>query len=166
MENILFTKVIVSVIAFLFVFAVSFWAKVETKKIQREKKLARNRYYTIKRLINLFSLVILVALFVIIWGIKIKNLWVNLTGILAMIAVAFFAVWSLIGNILAGIIIFFTSPFKANDEIEILPDNVKGKVLAINTFFTLISDAEENIISIPNSILFQKYIKKIKKRTA
>ncbi|MDD5070403.1 MAG: mechanosensitive ion channel [Candidatus Omnitrophica bacterium] len=166
MENILFTKVIVSVIVFLFVFAVSFWAKVETKKIQREKKLARNRYYTIKRLINLFSLVILVALFVIIWGIKIKNLWVNLTGILAMIAVAFFAVWSLIGNILAGIIIFFTSPFKANDEIEILPDNVKGKVLAINTFFTLISDAEENIISIPNSILFQKYIKKIKKRTA
>jgi small-conductance mechanosensitive channel len=83
-----------------------------------------------------------------------------------MIAVAFFAVWSLVGNILAGIIIFFTEPFKINDQIEILPENIKGKVIAINTFFTLLHDEEHNIINIPNSMIFQKFVKKIKRKKA
>ncbi len=165
MENTLFSKLILSIVTVIVMFFSSMFLKRKVKNFQEQNHLSRTRYFTIKRLINIGSVILFFIILILIWGINIKNLWVSLTGILAMIAVAFFAVWSLVGNILAGIIIFFTSPFKINDQIEILPDGIKGKVLAINTFFTLLSDSEENLISIPNSLLFQKYVKKIRKKS-
>jgi len=50
-----------------------------------------------------------------------------------------------------------------NDTIEVLPDGIKGKVLAINTFYTIIADEEENYINIPNSLFFQKYVKNFRR---
>ena len=98
----------------------------------------------------------------LIWGFDFEQAWLSITGFVAMIAVAFFAVWSLIGNILAGVILFFTSPFKTGDTIEVMPDNIKGKVLIINLFYTLIEDEEKHLINVPNSLFFQKYIKQFK----
>lgn len=166
MNIILLNKIMITVASIMIIGIFAFSAKRKAKHIQEEKKLSKTRYFAIKRIIWFLSLFVFVLTLVFIWGINVKNLWVSITGLLAMIAVAFFAVWSLVGNILAGIIIFFTSPFKLNDKIEILPDKILGKVLAINTFFTLISDEDENIISIPNSIFFQKYIKKIINNTS
>ena len=163
MENFALSKLTLSILYSIIILLLSTLFKNKAKKTQEKNKLSKSRYFIIRRLINITSVSLLFIAIILIWGINIKNLWVSITGILAMIAVAFFAVWSLVGNILAGIIIFFTSPFKINDTIEILPDNIKGKVLAINTFFTLIKDTEENQINIPNSLFFQKYVKKIKK---
>ena len=136
--------------------------KVYARKTQRKLKLSHNRYFVIKRILTLSSFIIYGFVLLIIWGINIKSAWVSLTGILAMIAIAFFAVWSLIGNILAGFILFFTSPFKIGDTIEIMPDNVQGNVAAINMFYTMLIDDNGNTLNIPNSLFFQKYIKKIK----
>ena len=74
-----------------------------------------SHFFFNRRLLS-FLLIILI----LVWGVNIKDIWISVAGILAMIAVAFFAVWSLIGNILAGVIIYFTTPFKINDNIEIL----------------------------------------------
>ena len=35
-------------------------------------------------------------------------------------------------------------------------------VLAINTFYTVLQDADNNYINIPNSLFFQKYIRVVK----
>ena len=94
-----------------------------------------------------------------VWGINVKNLWISITSILAVIAIGFFAIWSLLSNICAGVILFFTSPFKVDDYIEILPENITGKVLAVNLFFALLEDDEGYHINVPNSLFFQKYIK-------
>jgi len=101
---------------------------------------------------------------ILIWNVNVKNVWVSLTGIMALVAIGFFAVWSLVGNILAGIIIYFTSPFKIEDTIEVMPDGICGTVLAINTFYTVLLDSDGNYISVPNSLFFQRYIRLIKKQ--
>lgn len=164
MDKVLISKLMWSAVFLLSIFLISMLSKTKARQIQREKHLAKSRYYAIRRLITIFSMILAIGLLIAVWGINIKHLWVSLTSILAMIAVAFFAVWSLLGNILAGVIIFFTEPFKIDDQIEILPDNLKGKVIAINTFFTLISDQDENVINMPNSMVFQKFIKRIRKK--
>ncbi|MFH1061500.1 MAG: mechanosensitive ion channel domain-containing protein [Candidatus Omnitrophota bacterium] len=164
MDKVLISKMMWTVVFLMGIFFVSMFSKTKVRQIQQEKQLAKSRYYTLKRLISVFSVILAIGLLIGVWGINIKHLWVSMTSVLALIAVAFFAVWSLVGNILAGIIIFFTEPFKINDRIEILPDNIKGKVIAINTFFILISDEDENIINIPNSMVFQKFVKRIKKK--
>ncbi|MBU1045260.1 MAG: mechanosensitive ion channel family protein [Candidatus Omnitrophica bacterium] len=164
LDKILITKMMWTVLFLLGIFFMSVLTKSKVKQIQEEKQLAKSRYYTIKRLVSIFSVILAIVLMVALWGINIRHLWVSITSVLAMIAVAFFAVWSLVGNILAGIIIFFTEPFKINDRIEVLPENIKGKVIAINTFFTLIHDEEDNIINIPNSMVFQRFVKRLKRK--
>ncbi|MEW6536576.1 MAG: mechanosensitive ion channel family protein [Candidatus Auribacterota bacterium] len=164
MDSLVIQKIIFSVIAFACALALRQSLKYYAKKTQEKFQIRKDRYFSIKRLITFFAVMVFFISLFFIWGIKLKNLWVSLTGIIAMIAVAFFAVWSLIGNILAGIILYFTSPFKINDHIEVLPDEIKGKVLAINTFYTLLIDEDENYINIPNSLFYQKYIKNIRQK--
>ncbi len=138
----------------------------QAKLTQQKLKIQKSRYFMLRKVIRVFAVIILAILLIVIWGLDMKNLWVTLTSILGLIAIAFFAIWSLIGNILAGMIIFFTSPFKVNDTIEVLPDGIKGKVLAINAFYTLLGDEKGNYINVPNSLFFQKYIKLIKNKKA
>ncbi|MFC1552860.1 mechanosensitive ion channel domain-containing protein [Candidatus Latescibacterota bacterium] len=161
MNNDTLEKLIYSIIAWIIITALLQLIKFYTRKTQKKLKLKKSRYFAIRRFMTLFSALLIIIILVFIWGININNMWVSLTGFVAMIAVAFFAVWSLLGNILAGLILFFTSPFKIDDTIEIMPDEIKGKVLAINSFYTLLIDDDENYINIPNSLLFQKYIKSI-----
>ncbi len=155
-------KLIISIVLLFLIVAFFQVFKLYARKTQRKLRIQDRRYFDLKRIMILFSAALFIASLILIWGIDLKNLWVSVAGMLAMIAVAFFAVWSLIGNILAGLILFFTSPFKINDTIEIKPEGVKGKVLAINTFYTLLVDENDDHINIPNSLFFQKYIVKLR----
>lgn len=121
-------------------------------------RLSEHRYYTFRRLVRMLHGVLLVLALALIWGVNLRYVWVSVTSLLAMIAIAFFAVWSLVGNILAGVILYFTVPFHVNDTIEIIPDGVRGKVLAIETFYTILEDENGGRISVPNSLFFQKYV--------
>ena len=164
MDILTLQKIVFSLVAILIVSLVSHLLKGQAKVIQQKRNLKKTRYFTIKRIVSFVSFLLLVAALILVWGVDIKNLWVSIAGVLAMVAVAFFAVWSLVGNILAGIILFFTTPFKINDTIEVMPDGIKGKVLAINTFYSVLADEEDNYINVPNSLFFQKYIKNIKNK--
>jgi small-conductance mechanosensitive channel len=164
MDILIFQKIIISIIAFLFISLFSHVLKRTSKEISLKRGIKKTRYFAVKRLISFVSVVILITALILIWGVNIKDLWVSVAGLLAMVAVAFVAVWSLVGNILAGLILYFTTPFKINDVIEVLPDGIKGKVLAINTFYTVISEEDENYINIPNSLFFQKYVRNIRKK--
>lgn len=102
------------------------------------------------------------AVFVIyVWGIDLENVWVFLTGFLGLVAIGFFAVWSILSNIFAGIILFFSSTFRIHDTIELLPDSTKGTVKDINLFFITLIDEEGNHLQIPSNMMFQKVVKKV-----
>ncbi len=162
MDYIILQKIIYSVVILLGINLVFHILKLTAKKTQQKFGIRKSRYFAIKRLFTILSLLLSVLVLVFVWEVSLKNVWISATGILSLIAIAFFAVWSLVGNILAGIIIYFTSPFKIDDTIEVMPDEIRGTVLAINTFYTVLHDKNKNYINIPNSLLFQKYIKVIK----
>jgi small-conductance mechanosensitive channel len=128
------------------------------KKTQQKFGIRKSRYFAIRRMLTIVSFVLSLAMLLLVWDVNLKHVWISLTSVLAVIAVAFFAVWSLVGNILAGFIIYFTSPFKIEDTIVIMPDGIQGTVLAINTFYTVLLDEDKNYINVPNSLFFQKYI--------
>ena len=164
MEILMVQKIIFTVIALLVILLISNILKQKAKEISKSKNLKKTRYFAIRRLISFLTFCFLLITIILIWGINIKNLWISIAGIFAMIAVAFVAIWSLIGNVLAGIIIYFTTPFRIDDTIEVLPEGIKGRVLAINTFFSLIVDEDGNYINIPNSLFFQKFVRNIKNK--
>ncbi|MFH1416110.1 MAG: mechanosensitive ion channel family protein [Elusimicrobiota bacterium] len=155
-------NIVISSILVFTVYLLARIAKYKARKTQEKLNLDKSRYLLIKRLISMFSFLFIFAVLIFVWGINLKQVWLTLSGVAAMVAIAFFAIWSLLGNILAGVLLYFTAPFRINDNIEVSPDGITGKVIAINTFYTVLMDEDEAFICIPNTLFFQKYIKNYK----
>lgn len=108
------------------------------------------------------SLVLLTAL-LLIWGVNIKELGLILSSVFAVIGVALFASWSILSNITAGVILFFSFPFKIGDRIRIL-DKELGEgiddfmIEDIRAFHVHLRQANGSLVTYPNNLLLQKAV--------
>jgi small-conductance mechanosensitive channel len=100
-------------------------------------------------------------------GVSAAVLWAALSGFVAVAAVAFFAMWSVLSNLLCAVFIFTIGPFRIGDVVELVDTTdkpgIKGRVTAINLMFTtLIEPAELGgaLVQVPNSQFFQKSIRR------
>ena len=105
---------------------------------------------------NIGAAIMLIA----IWGVDTANLFVTLSSLFAVIGVALFAQWSIISNVTAGLIIFFSSPFKIGDSIRILDKDypLDAQIEDIQTFYTRLRTAEGELYLMPNNLFLQKTI--------
>lgn len=98
------------------------------------------------------------------FGVSASVLWAALSGFVAVAAIAFFAIWSVLSNLLCAVLILTVGPFRIGDRIEVLEamdkTGVTGQVIAINLLYTTLQEISENgngaILQIPNSLFFQK----------
>jgi len=118
------------------------------------------RTMQVLRVINMLINFTCILSLAIIWGVKPQNMLVAMSSIFAVIGVAMFAQWSLLSNITAGIIIFFTTPFRIGDEIHILDKEtpINATIEGILTFHTHLRTKEGELIVIPNSLFLQKMV--------
>lgn len=165
MSELYIQRIVISVCFLVLNYGVFAFFNRSARHTYENKGIRKTRYILIRKLIRLVGFGSAMVGLILIWGLSFKNVWLSVSSAVAVVAIAFFALWSLVGNILAGIIIYFTSPFRIEDEIEIMPDEIKGEVLAINTFYTVLRDEELNFVNVPNSIFFQKYIRVRNKAT-
>ncbi|KXB08804.1 hypothetical protein AKJ56_00265 [candidate division MSBL1 archaeon SCGC-AAA382N08] len=124
-----------------------------------EKKLPQSHIHAIKlisRWIIAISGILLVAA---IFGISIGRLWLVISTVAAMIIVGFIAVWSLLSNILAALVLMIWRPFQIGDKVSLLPENITGTVKETNLFFTRIETEDGSMLNITNSNLIGKMIK-------
>lgn len=114
-------------------------------------------------------IVVVILLCLGFFGVSVGTLWAALSGMLALIAVGFIAVWSVLSNILCSILLIIFPPFRIGDEIEIQEPTsnffVRGKVVGTNMLFTSLEatnpedEADSTILRVPNNIFFQKYVR-------
>lgn len=133
------------------------YARISSRVESRTKHIIK----VISILINLTCLMILV----IIWGVDPRNIFVALSSIFAIIGIAFFAQWSFLSNITAGLLLFFTTPFHIGDYVRIHDKDVplEAEVIDILTFHIHFRTISGEIVVYPNSLLLQKGISIIKK---
>jgi small-conductance mechanosensitive channel len=113
------------------------------------------------------ALTVLVGLTLIaVAGFEIDSIWTFLTAFLAMVAIGFVAVWSILSNILATLVILIWRPFNIGERIEVLPEGVEGQVVDINFIYTILKSGDGKKISIPNNLFAQKFIRRQSVRTA
>lgn len=101
-------------------------------------------------------------------GVSATVLWTALTGFTAVAAVAFFAIWSVLSNMFCALLIFTMGPFRIGDTVEVIDSadkpGVKGRVIAINLFYTTLQDLHEDaagaLLQVPNSLFFQKSVRR------
>jgi small-conductance mechanosensitive channel len=100
-------------------------------------------------------------------GVSATVLWTALSGFVAVAAVAFFAMWSVLSNLLCAVLIYTIGPFRIGDVVELVDTldkpGVKGRVVEINLMFTTLIELPEAggaLVQVPNSQFFQKSVRR------
>jgi small-conductance mechanosensitive channel len=101
-------------------------------------------------------------------GVPIGSVWTVVSALLAMVAIGFVAVWSILSNISSSLLIHVLDPFEKGDEIEIIEptggNGLAGKVVDIRVMYTVLNTTDENgqryVVHVPNNTFFQKTVKK------
>ncbi|MEQ8903856.1 mechanosensitive ion channel domain-containing protein [Ekhidna sp.] len=143
----------------LILFIASRWLiQKSLKRLARKFSYDLNRAAATKRLLMISLYTFTLIILVIVWGGDLNNLWISLGSILGVIAIGFFAIWSILSNIVAGIIIYTINPFKITDTLVLVEKEVTGKVIDIGLIYTKLED-KEGIFTVPNNIFFQQIVK-------
>ena len=137
------------------------FGKASIGKIIATNQLKSSREVLIDKILGITIIATTATLLVIIWGVDTSNLWLFATTVLGVIAIGFFAMWSMLSNVIAAVFIFTSNTFRIDDEIIILPDEIQGVVIDIKTFFVVLEDKDGNTLHIPNNLFFQKITKKV-----
>jgi len=100
----------------------------------------------------------------LIWGVEPSQVGVLFSSVFAVIGVGLFAIWSLLSNVTAGVILYFYYPFKIGDKIKILDKEFpydEATIEDIQAFHVQLRTNDGSLITYPNNLLLQKSISKI-----
>lgn len=106
----------------------------------------------------LWTILLLVALRT--WGVNVNGIWAVLVSMLAVVGVGLLAVWTMVSNITASFFIWIWKPYSLGQQVEILPDGVKGRAVNRNLMFTELREEDGHVLVIPNNIIFQRIIRR------
>jgi small-conductance mechanosensitive channel len=91
-----------------------------------------------------------------VWGLPLNTVLGMLGALFAMVAIGFVAVWSLLSNILSAFVLTAFGPFRVGDEVELVGDNVRGRVVGLTLLFVSLETPDGDHFRVPNNFFFQK----------
>ncbi|WP_397445144.1 mechanosensitive ion channel domain-containing protein [Polaribacter sp. R77954] len=153
-------KIIGSIIVIVLGTLIRFLTSKSLRKIRVNFDFQKSRMVVIYKIITFLIYCTVLVLIAFIWGVDEKQLIVYISSFLTILGIAFFAQWSLLSNITAGLILFINYPVKIGDTITILEkdNNTTGEIIDIGAFFITLKTPEDLMITIPNAIILQKNI--------
>lgn len=137
------------------------------RKIGRISDLNQARTRLIIKYVTIGLFAIGIGALTFIWGVNFKEIGLLISSVFAVIGVALFASWSILSNITAGIILFFSFPFKIGDRIRILDSDFpeEADILDIKAFHVYLRKDNGELVTYPNNLLLQKGVALIAKNT-
>jgi small-conductance mechanosensitive channel len=128
-------ELIYSLVVFIIILILKFLFTTAVRKVSKISDYNPVRTNLIIKFINIALTINGVVALTLVLSVNYKDLGVMLSSIFAVIGVALFAQWSLLSNITAGVIIFFSFPFKIGNTIRILDKELVGpNELGFDTF--------------------------------
>jgi small-conductance mechanosensitive channel len=95
------------------------------------------------------------------------NAWAVLSALLTTVAIGFFAIWSVLSNLVCALLILIFRPFRVGDQIELIEGAApypQGRVVDMNLLFVSLEERRENggvaSLQIPNTLFFQKVVRR------
>ena len=154
-------KILWSIAVIIVVFFTRLFITRSLKKIQVKFSFQKARILVTNKIITILLYISLIVIISFIWGVDEKQLLIYISSFLTILGIAFFAQWSLLSNITAGIILYINYPVKIGDTITVLEkdNNITGEIRDIGAFFITLKTQENELITMPNSIILQKNIK-------
>ncbi|MBK9400424.1 MAG: mechanosensitive ion channel [Bacteroidetes bacterium] len=159
---------ILETLAILGLYVIAFFViKTIINNALKNTQLQRARRKIIIKAVHLFTSIAVVIILTGIWGLEQNEIALFASTILTALGIAFFAQWSLLSNITSSVILFFNHPLKLGDTIKMLDKEypLEGEVTELTYFFIHLKTTSGETITIPNSLLLQKSIAVIEKKT-
>ncbi|TSE09164.1 mechanosensitive ion channel family protein [Aquimarina algiphila] len=157
-------ELFLTIIVFAVMTLVIFITKRAIRRFSFVKAIDVNRR---KIIFNLSYLLIYItggSFLAIIWGVDHRQFALFISSILAVLGVGFFAQWSILSNLTASVILFFSHPMRIGDRIRVLDKDFEwtGKVIDITGFYLFMKTDDERDITLPTSLVMQKGIEILK----
>lgn len=129
------------------------------------KKVDVKRLFYIQKVFEILFVLVAMTAIAFVWSVDLKGISLFASSLFAIIGVAMFAQWSILSNVTASIIIFFTFPARVGDKIKIVDgdNSVEGIIREISLFQIELIDSQENLILYPNNLILQKPVIRISK---
>lgn len=164
-ENPYIDQEIATIVVLLGYFVLRFISNKLVLKYAKLNEILEHRTNLVIKYINLLLGIMALFSIVIIWGVKKDQILLFISSVFAVVGVASFAQWSLLSNITAGIILFFSYPFKIGDKIKIHDKDfpIEGEIADIKAFYVILKSSEGEMVTYPNNLLMQKGISVLKK---
>ncbi|SFR84312.1 mechanosensitive ion channel domain-containing protein [Maribacter stanieri] len=158
-------ELIYSLIVLIVILVLKFLFTTAVRKVSKISDYNPVRTNLIIKFINIALTIIAIVVLTLVWSVNYRDLGVMLSSVFAVIGVALFAQWSILSNITAGVIIFFSFPFKIGNTIRILdkelldPNNTdldKFVIEDIRAFHLHLRRSNGEILTYPNNLVLQK----------
>lgn len=129
-------------------------------KFMNKFHFALERKRIISKIINFFIIMVGFVVAIAIWGVDSQQVILFITSALTILGIGFFAQWSILSNITSSLILFFNHPIRIGGHIRILDKDypIEGVVENISLFFMYIRTHDNQLVSIPNTVILQKTI--------
>ena len=163
-ENPYLDQEIATLVVLLVYFILRFSSNKLVRKYATLNEILEHRTNLVIKYINLLLGILALISIVIIWGVKKDQILLFISSVFAVVGVASFAQWSILSNITAGIILFFSYPFKIGDRIKIHDKDfpIEGEIDDIKAFYVILKSSEGEMVTYPNNLLMQKGISVLK----
>ena len=151
-----FATVMVFVAAFITVSVINRLMAGSIRGLEQRLSLPEESLLGFTRVLKGVVWLIAALLILSLWGVSVSGLWTLLLGAATIIGVGFLAVWAMISNVTAGLFIAIWRPFQSGDTVELLPENLKGRVSGRNLMFTVLRMENGARLHVPINLFFQK----------
>ena len=161
------TELLWTTITVMALIIIRFIGHKAVRRIGRISDIVEARTTLISKYISALMVFLGIGVMTFIWGVNFNQLGVLFSSVFAVIGVALFAQWSILSNITAGVILFFSFPFKIGDQIKIMDKEMiehqdEGLVVFviedIKAFHMLLKNGRGDLMTYPNNLLLQKAI--------
>lgn len=160
-----FSRIIYSLIILLILFIIQDILKRTANRMGHRSDYAVPRIRLMFKYINFFVTLVAIFLLALTWGYGARDLTVIFSSVFAIIGVAMFAIWSMLSNITAGIILFFSFPYKIGSKIRIHDKDmpIEAIIEDIRAFHLHLRTMEGELITYPNNLILQKAVSLIER---
>lgn len=160
-----FTQVILTVVIIVSLVILRWLFRKAAYGIARRRDVNIQRTILMVRYINTLATFLVLFAILLIWGVEPSQVGVMFSSVFAVIGIGLFAIWSLLSNVTAGVILYFYYPFKIGDKIKILDKDFpieEATIEDIQAFQIHLRTNNDELITYPNNLILQKSILKIK----
>ncbi|MEJ2584918.1 MAG: mechanosensitive ion channel [Robiginitalea sp.] len=132
------------------------------RKVGRISDLNEIRTRLIVKYVGVGHFLLMIVALLLIWSVNIRELGLIISSVFAVIGVALFASWSILSNVTAGVILFFSFPFKIGDRIRIWDKEFEGDsefvIEDIRAYHVHLRKDNGEMITYPNNLSLQKAV--------